>query len=141
MEDWEIKPPSPDPRVCTVGVPNTLEALSPMYWRRQEGMEDWDQEQLEAAIASKHGNERPSNATEIICKFFLDAVERRMYGWCALPLRGYRVCTLSPVPGSDGRLAALPPAEVARPPPLPPPPLSPQLTRVQFVPRAVWRPG
>lgn len=50
----------------------------------QEGMEDWDQEQLELVVANKHGNERPENATEIICKFFLDAVERRMYGWCAL---------------------------------------------------------
>ena len=44
-------------------------------------MEDWDQEQLEAVVANKHGNERLVNATEIICKFFLDAVERRMYGW------------------------------------------------------------
>lgn len=52
-------------------------------------MEDWDQEQLEAVVANKHGNERPVNATEIICKFFLDAVERRMYGWCAPP-RGIR---------------------------------------------------
>lgn len=45
-------------------------------------MEDWDQEQLEAVVANKHSNENPVNATEIICKFFLDAVERRMYGWC-----------------------------------------------------------
>ena len=50
----------------------------------QEGMEDWDQEQLEKVINDKHGNERPSNTTEIICKFFIDAVEKRMYGWCAL---------------------------------------------------------
>ena len=45
-------------------------------------MEDWDQETLEKAIAQKHGTEKPSNATDIICKFFLDAVEKRMYGWC-----------------------------------------------------------
>ena len=36
-------------------------------------MEDWDQETLEAAIKQKHANE--NKPTEIICKFFLDAVE------------------------------------------------------------------
>ncbi|KAK9816691.1 hypothetical protein WJX72_003761 [[Myrmecia] bisecta] len=46
-----------------------------------EGMEDWDQEQLEKVVAEKHGKEKPSNETTIICKFFLDAVERKQYGW------------------------------------------------------------
>ena len=45
-------------------------------------MEDWDQETLEKVVAQKHGTEKPSNATDIICKFFLDAVEKRLYGWC-----------------------------------------------------------
>lgn len=45
-------------------------------------MEDWDQEQLEKVIADKHAKEK-SNATAIICKFFLDAVENKQYGWCA----------------------------------------------------------
>ena len=49
-------------------------------------MEDWDQATLEAAIAQKHGAEDPGGGnvnarTSIICKFFLDAVERRQYGW------------------------------------------------------------
>ncbi len=44
-------------------------------------MEDWDQEQLEKAIAAKHGAGNANNATSIICKFFLDAVERKQYGW------------------------------------------------------------
>ena len=50
-------------------------------------MADWDQAQLEAAIAQKHGAEaasapnNPNNRTNIICKFFLDAVEKRQYGW------------------------------------------------------------
>ena len=50
----------------------------------QEGMDDWDQETLEKAVAAKHGNEQPVNATNIICKHFLDAVEKRLYGWCAV---------------------------------------------------------
>ena len=64
--------------------------------RRDEGdedgeggatMADWDQATLEAAIAQKHGAEEASSATNanarttIICKFFLDAVEKRQYGW------------------------------------------------------------
>jgi hypothetical protein len=47
-------------------------------------MEDWDQAQLEAAVAQKHGSEannNPNNRTTIICKFFLEAVEKRQYGW------------------------------------------------------------
>ncbi len=45
-------------------------------------MEDWDQEELERVIADKHAKEK-SNATDIICKFFLDAVEKKQYGWYA----------------------------------------------------------
>ncbi|GAB4823541.1 hypothetical protein N2152v2_010587 [Parachlorella kessleri] len=46
------------------------------------GMEDWDQETLEKAIREKHGAEKGQpNKTEIICKYFLEAVEKRQYGW------------------------------------------------------------
>jgi hypothetical protein len=48
-------------------------------------MEDWDQEQLEKVIADKHAKEK-SNATSIICRNFLDAVERKQYGWCGLQI-------------------------------------------------------
>eukprot|EP00879_Flechtneria_rotunda_P031024 GHRR01033847.1.p2 GENE.GHRR01033847.1~~GHRR01033847.1.p2 ORF type:complete len:110 (-),score=28.48 GHRR01033847.1:17-346(-) len=44
-------------------------------------MEDWDQDTLEKVVKEKHGSEKPSNATSIICKYFLDAVEKRQYGW------------------------------------------------------------
>ena len=45
-------------------------------------MENWDQETLERAVAEKHGAEAGKpNKTKIICKFFLDAVEKRQYGW------------------------------------------------------------
>ncbi|KAK9901521.1 hypothetical protein WJX75_000134 [Coccomyxa subellipsoidea] len=46
----------------------------------EEGMDDWDQEKLEEVVKQKHGTER-NRPTEIICKFFLDAVEKKMYGW------------------------------------------------------------
>lgn len=32
-------------------------------------------------LAEKHGNENKNRPTEIICKFFLEAVEKRLYGW------------------------------------------------------------
>ena len=65
----------------------TLRAFLPpcQRCRRREAddddnMEDWDQEQLEKVIADKHAKEK-SNATSIICRNFLDAVERKQYGW------------------------------------------------------------
>ena len=51
-------------------------------------MDEWDQEKLEAVVNQKHGTEK-NRPTDIICKFFLDAVERKQYGWCAsLPYLG-----------------------------------------------------
>jgi hypothetical protein len=32
-------------------------------------------------VKEKHANEKPSNVTNIVCKFFIDAVEKRQYGW------------------------------------------------------------
>ena len=48
-------------------------------------MAEWDQEKLESVVAQKHGAEKgnANRATDIICKFFLDAVEAKQYGWCA----------------------------------------------------------
>lgn len=39
------------------------------------------QEDLEACIEGKHGSEKTQNATAIVCKFFLDAIETHTYGW------------------------------------------------------------
>jgi len=47
---------------------------------KQEGMNDWDQETLEDVVKKKHGTHN-ANKTEIICKFFLEAVEKSLYGW------------------------------------------------------------
>lgn len=60
---------------------------------------DWDQAKLEEVVRSKHGAEAGAvaggaaaggagaggaaapKATEIVCKFFLDAIEKEVYGW------------------------------------------------------------
>lgn len=47
-----------------------------------DSIDDWDQKKLEAVIARKHGAEvNSSNETSIICKHFLEAVEKKLYGW------------------------------------------------------------
>ena len=47
-----------------------------------DSIDDWDQKKLEAVIQKKHGQEvNSSNETQIICKHFLDAVEKKLYGW------------------------------------------------------------
>jgi len=43
-------------------------------------MDDWDEEKLQEVVNKKHGSEK-SNQTDIICKFFLDALENSKYGW------------------------------------------------------------
>ncbi|CEM07748.1 unnamed protein product [Vitrella brassicaformis CCMP3155] len=47
----------------------------------KETMENWDQSKLEEVIKTKHTAENANRPTEIICKYFLDAVEKRVYGW------------------------------------------------------------
>eukprot|EP00245_Coleochaete_scutata_P014466 TRINITY_DN6167_c0_g2_i1.p1 TRINITY_DN6167_c0_g2~~TRINITY_DN6167_c0_g2_i1.p1 ORF type:complete len:357 (-),score=102.97 TRINITY_DN6167_c0_g2_i1:49-1119(-) len=48
----------------------------------EETMEDWDLDKLEKVVASK-GTEyvNENKGTEIVCKHFLDAVEKKQYGW------------------------------------------------------------
>lgn len=48
-----------------------------------ETNENWDEDKLNEVAEKKHGEKdrkRP-NQTEIICKYFLDAVENNKYGW------------------------------------------------------------
>ncbi len=80
-----------------------------LYSDRRDGGEaetnaDWDQAKLEEVVRSKHGAEAAGGgaggaggaaggaggaaggaggpkATEIVCKFFLDAIEKEVYGW------------------------------------------------------------
>lgn len=58
--------------------------------RDDDNMEDWDQEMLEKVVEEKHGaeNTKKSNATTIICKYFLEAVEKKQYGWYSFVMDG-----------------------------------------------------
>ncbi|XP_068669068.1 zinc finger CCCH domain-containing protein 11-like [Aristolochia californica] len=46
-----------------------------------ETMEDWDQETLEKVVESKENEYKQNKPTEIVCKYFLEAVEKKQYGW------------------------------------------------------------
>lgn len=54
-------------------------------------MDKWDQEKLEQVVTSKHGN--PKTTTDIVCKYFLEAIENQKYGWFwECPNGGVFVC-------------------------------------------------
>ena len=50
---------------------------------REEKMADtmdlWDEEKLRSVVLSKHGN--PRTTTDIVCKFFVEAIELQKFGW------------------------------------------------------------
>lgn len=45
-----------------------------------ETMENWDEMKLKEVVEKKHAAEK-TNATTIICKYFIEAVEKSLYGW------------------------------------------------------------
>ncbi|KAJ2077595.1 Translation machinery-associated protein 46 [Coemansia sp. RSA 988] len=47
--------------------------------KNADTMDKWDQNRLEEVVLSKHGN--PRSTTNIVCKHFLEAVEKGSYGW------------------------------------------------------------
>ncbi|KAI3390159.1 hypothetical protein SNEBB_001831 [Seison nebaliae] len=48
----------------------------------EEDMKEWSADDLEKAIEQKHGaHNKRINQTNIVCKYFLEAVENRTYGW------------------------------------------------------------
>lgn len=51
--------------------------------RENDSMDTWDQDKLEDVINEKHGDDNKNKATttEIVCKFFIEAVEKATYGW------------------------------------------------------------
>ncbi|KAK6645552.1 hypothetical protein RUM43_001829 [Polyplax serrata] len=50
--------------------------------RDDDNMESWDEEKLQEVIGKKHGESNSRKpTTEIICKYFLQAVEKNKYGW------------------------------------------------------------
>lgn len=47
--------------------------------KQNDSMANWDHEKLESVVKSKQGKQ--TNRTEIVCKYFLDAIEKELYGW------------------------------------------------------------
>ncbi|KNB44379.1 hypothetical protein JH06_1710 [Blastocystis sp. subtype 4] len=48
--------------------------------KAQETNADWDRDKLEEVLRQKEGK-RPQTTTKIVCKYFLDAIEKECYGW------------------------------------------------------------
>ncbi|KAH0833188.1 hypothetical protein J3R83DRAFT_12217 [Lanmaoa asiatica] len=42
-------------------------------------MENWDEATLRSVVLSKHGN--PRTTTDIVCKYFIEAIETKKFGW------------------------------------------------------------
>ena len=47
----------------------------------EEDMEKWDVKKLSEVVKAQEGKYKNQKPTEIICKYFLDSVENRKYGW------------------------------------------------------------
>uniref|UniRef100_A0A8C7Y4C9 Zinc finger CCCH domain-containing protein 15 n=1 Tax=Oryzias sinensis TaxID=183150 RepID=A0A8C7Y4C9_9TELE len=48
----------------------------------KDTMENWDQKKLQEVVDKKHGEaEKKKAKTQIVCKYFLDAIENNKYGW------------------------------------------------------------
>ncbi|KAA0034044.1 zinc finger CCCH domain-containing protein 11 [Cucumis melo var. makuwa] len=60
--------------------------------RDEETMEDWDQETLEKVVESKKNEYNLNKPTEIVCKYFLEAVEKKQYGWFWVCPNGGKEC-------------------------------------------------
>ncbi|KAF9001562.1 hypothetical protein BDQ17DRAFT_1490874 [Cyathus striatus] len=47
--------------------------------KANDTMDTWDDEKLRSVVLSKTGN--PRTTTDIVCKYFIDAIESQKYGW------------------------------------------------------------
>ncbi|KAI0342607.1 hypothetical protein BDW22DRAFT_1438157 [Trametopsis cervina] len=47
--------------------------------KMQDTMDQWDDEKLKQVVMSKHGN--PKTTTDIVCKYFIEAIESEKFGW------------------------------------------------------------
>ena len=47
--------------------------------RKAETSADWDEDKLRSVVLSKKGNQRTT--TDKVCKYFIQAIEDRKYGW------------------------------------------------------------
>ncbi|KAJ3084908.1 hypothetical protein HDU99_000035 [Rhizoclosmatium hyalinum] len=46
-----------------------------------DSMENWSDAKLAAVVSSKQDSDNANLPTEIVCKFFLEAIDNRKYGW------------------------------------------------------------
>ncbi|KAB2098323.1 hypothetical protein ES319_A01G230600v1, partial [Gossypium barbadense] len=60
--------------------------------RDQGTMEDWDQATLEKVVESKGKEYQQNKPTDIVCKYFLEAVEKKQYGWFWVCPNGGKDC-------------------------------------------------
>ncbi|EKM58585.1 uncharacterized protein PHACADRAFT_117663 [Phanerochaete carnosa HHB-10118-sp] len=47
--------------------------------KAKDTMDQWDEEKLRSVVLSKHGNLRTT--TDIVCKYFIEAIETEKFGW------------------------------------------------------------
>lgn len=47
----------------------------------EDNMDDWDEDKLKEVVEKKHAEDKQRPTTDIICKHFLEAVEKSKYGW------------------------------------------------------------
>ncbi|KAL6138641.1 hypothetical protein ACLB2K_063921 [Fragaria x ananassa] len=60
--------------------------------RQNETMEEWDQETLEKVVESRRKEYNMNKPTDIVCKYFLEAVEKKQYGWFWVCPNGGKDC-------------------------------------------------
>lgn len=59
----------------------------------KDTMDNWDEKKLEEVVNKKHGEaEKKKAKTQIVCKFFLEAIENNKYGWFWVCPGGGDVC-------------------------------------------------
>ena len=56
-------------------------------------MANWDQSKLESVVEKKQLLETNTNKTNIVCKHFIEAVEKKKYGWFWECPNGGNKCT------------------------------------------------
>jgi len=51
------------------------------FLKENDTIDKWDQNKLELVVTSKHATENTPTKTKIVCKYFLEAIEAKKYGW------------------------------------------------------------
>jgi hypothetical protein len=84
--------------------------------QNEDGMEGWDDAKLKDVVGKKHGSQKIANQTDIICKYFLEAIENGKYGWFwECPNGGMHIYSVSYGPGDKCIYKhALPPGYVLK---------------------------